>query len=331
MIQYLVRRFIYMIVLLVLLSVVVFVIIQLPPGDFIDEYLNRMTAFGYEFTPEMIDELNERWGFREPLYFQYWKWISNIVFRGDFGISAYYEQPVSELIGERMALSMALSFSTMIFTTAIVWPVGIYVALHPYTATDYTMTILGFLGLATPNFLLALILMFLLQRYLGMSAGGLFSPEYVAAPWSLAKFWDLLKHMPVPIFVIGTAGTAGGIRVMRATVMDELGKQYVITARAKGVSELRLLFKYPVRLALNPWASGFGGIFAGILGGEALVSIVLSLPTVGPLMLESLLRQDLQLSASLLFFFGALGLLGTLMSDMMLVALDPRIRFEKRG
>ena len=320
-----------MLVLLVLLSVVVFAIIQLPPGDFIDTFIRRMELFGYELTDQQIAQLAERWGFTDPLYVQYWKWITNIVFRGDFGESAEHGKAVADLIGERIALSMALSFSTMIFTTLIVWPVGIYVATHPYTPTDYTATVLGFLGLATPNFLLALILMFLLNRFLGWSPGGLFSPEFVAAPWSFAKVIDLIKHMPVPIFVIGTAGTAGGIRVMRATLMDELGKQYVVTARAKGVHELRLLFRYPVRMALNPWASGLSGFFQGIVGGEALVSIVLSLPTVGPLLLQALLTQDLQLAASLLLFFGSLGLLGTLMSDLILVALDPRIRFEKSG
>ena len=320
-----------MLVLLALLSVVVFAIIQLPPGDFIDQYIIWIEIFGYRLTDLEIEQLADRWGFNEPIYIQYWKWISNILLRGDFGESMFHNKPVADLIGERIVLSMALSFSTIIFTTLIVWPVGIYVATHPYTPGDYTATVLGFLGLATPNFLLALILMFVLQRYLGLSPGGLFSPEYVAAPWSIAKVVDLLKHMPVPIFVIGTAGTAGGIRVLRTTIMDELGKQYVVTARAKGVGELRLLFRYPVRLAMNPWVSGLSGLFAGIVSGEALTSIVLSLPTVGPLLLEALLKQDLQLAGSLLLFLGSLGLLGTLVSDMLLVVVDPRIRFEKKG
>ena len=319
-----------MIILLILSSIVVYIVIELPPGDWITNYLIYLQRFNYEVTDEFIDSLQERWGFRDPAYVQYWKWISNILFRGDFGESAVYDQPVVELIGERIALSIALSFSTLIFSTIIVWPTAIYVATHPYTRTDYTVTVLGFLGLATPNFLLALILMFLLQRYLGWSPGGLFSPDYVAAPWSFAKVIDLIKHMPVPIFVIGTAGTAGGIRSLRAVIMDELGKQYVITARAKGVGEIKLLFKYPVRLALNPWASGMSGFFVGLISGEALTSIVLSLPTVGPLLLQALLNQDLQLAASLLLFLFSLGLLGTLMSDLLLVLVDPRIRFEKR-
>ena len=330
MAQYIVRRFIYMILLLILSSMVVYILIELPPGDWITNYIHFLERFGYEVDEAFVDKLQERWGFRDPVYVQYFKWFTNIVIRGDFGESAVYQMPVADLIGERIALSMALSFSTFIFSTLIVWPVAIYVSTHAYTGTDYTVTVFGFLGLATPNFLLALILMFLLQRYLGWSPGGLFSPDYVAAPWSFAKVIDLIKHMPVPIFVIGTAGTAGGIRSLRAVIMDELGKQYVVTARAKGVGELRLLFKYPIRLALNPWASGVGGFFVGLISGEALTSIVLSLPTVGPLMLTSLLQQDLQLAASLLLFTFALGLIGTLMSDLILVLVDPRIRFEKR-
>ena len=331
MTRYIIRRFFYMFVLLVLLSITVFIIIQLPPGDWIDQYMVYIELFGYRLTDQEIEQLEVRWGFNDPIYVQYWKWFSNIIFRGDFGESMFHNRPVADLIGERIVLSMVLSFSALIFTTLIVWIVGVYVATHPYTPGDYTATVFGFLGLATPNFLLALILMFVLQRYLGFSPGGLFSPEYVAAPWSFAKVIDLIKHMPVPVFVIGTAGTAGGIRVLRATIMDELTKQYVVTARAKGAHEFRLLFKYPVRLAMNPWVSGLAGIFAAIVAGEALTSIVLSLPTVGPLLLESLLHQDLQLSASLLLVLGSLGLLGTLMSDLLLVAVDPRIRFEKKG
>ena len=330
MASYIGRRLFYMVLMLIMLSFVAFAVIQLPPGDWIDNFLYYMERFGVELDDSAIEALNRRWGFRDPFYVQYWKWITNIIFRGDFGESATYNRPVADLIGERIMLSIVLSLSTMVVTYLIAIPIGIYSATHPYSVGDYSGAVFGFMGLATPNFLLALILMFLFQRHFGWSPGGLFSPEYLVAPWSFAKVVDLMKHLPVPLLVIGTAGTAGMIRVLRTTLMDELGRQYVVTARAKGVHEGRLLFKYPIRLAINPMVSGLAGLLAGVVSGEALVSIVLSLPTVGPLLLTALLEQDLQIAASLILFLGSLGLFGTLISDLLLVVVDPRIRFEKQ-
>ena len=328
--SYIGRRLFYMVLLMMMLSFVAFSVIQLPPGDWIDQFIYYMERFGVTLDESAIEALNKRWGFKDPFYVQYYKWITNIIFRGDFGESAAYNKPVADLIGERIFLSIVLSLSSMVVTYLIAVPIGIYSATHPYSVGDYSATVFGLMGLATPNFLLALILMFLFQRYLGWSPGGLFSPEYLIAPWSFAKVIDLMKHLPMPLIVIGTAGTAGMIRVLRTTLMDELGKQYVVTARAKGVAEGRLLFKYPIRLAINPMVSGMAGLLAGVVSGEALVSIVLSLPTVGPLLLTSLLTQDLQIAASLILFLGSLGLFGTLLSDLLLVVVDPRIRFEKQ-
>lgn len=328
--SYIVRRLFYMVLLLTMLSFVAFAIIQLPPGDWIDNFVYYMERFGVTLDESAIEALNRRWGFKDPFYVQYYKWITNIIFRGDFGESAAYNRPVSELIGERIFLSIVLSLSTLVVTWLIAVPIGIYSATHPYSAGDYAGTVFGFMGLATPNFLLALILMFVFQRYFGWSPGGLFSPEYLIEPWSFGKVIDLLKHLPVPLIVIGTAGTAGMIRVLRTSLMDELARQYVVAARARGVAEGRLLFKYPIRLAINPIVSGTAGLLVGIVSGEAIVSIVLSLPTVGPLLLTAVIEQDLQIAASLILFLGSLGLFGTLLSDLLLVAVDPRIRFERQ-
>jgi peptide/nickel transport system permease protein len=244
------------------------------------------------------------------------------------GQSFEWNQPVSKLIGDRLLLTMLLSLATIIFTYVVAIPIGIYSATHQYSVTDYAATVFGFVGLATPNFLLALLMMFVFYKYFGWSVGGLFSPEYQLAPWSFGKVLDLLKHLPIPIIVIGTAGTAGMIRVMRATLLDELNKQYVITARAKGVPERRLLIKYPIRLAINPMVSHIGGLLPAIVSGATITSIVISLPTVGPLLLRAVFSQDMYLAGSLGMFLGSLGLVGVLISDLLLVVVDPRIRFE---
>ena len=234
-------------------------------------------------------------------------------------------------MGERLALTVTLSISTLIVTYLIAIPIGIYSATHQYSVADYSFTTLGFVGLATPNFLLALILMFLFYKYFNWSVGGLFSPEYQLAPWSLGKVIDLIKHFPIPLLVIGTAGAASLIRIMRATLLDELGKQYVITARAKGVSERSLLFRYPVRVAVNPVVSTIGWLLPETISGATLTAIVLSLPTVGPLLLRALEAQDMYLAGSMVMLLSALGILGTLISDLLLVVVDPRIRFERQA
>ena len=330
MLNYLIRRVLYMIVVLVILSAVSFTIIQLPPGDFLSMLIENMNSRGTVVSEQEMRTLEKHYGLDQPLVVQYLKWLANLV-RGDMGRSFQWNQPVTELIRERLALTVTISLATLLLTYLIAIPIGIYSATHQYSFGDYTFTVLGFVGLATPNFLLALILMFLLYKYTGWSVGGLFSPEYSAAPWSLAKFVDLLKHLPIPLIVIGTAGTAWTIRVMRGCLLDELKKQYVITARSKGLNERSLLMKYPIRIAINPVISTIGGLLPTIISGATLTSIVISLPTIGPLLLRALQAQDMFLAGSMLMLLSALGIIGNLISDMLLVAVDPRIRFEKQS
>jgi peptide/nickel transport system permease protein len=327
MLSYIIRRLIYMVILLLALSVVAFTIIQLPPGDYLSSLIQRLQQQNIQVNEEQIRALESQYGLDLPVYMQYFKWMWNM-FHGDFGKSFQWNEPVSKLIGERLLLTVTISLMTLLFTYLFAIPVGIYSATHQYSVFDYSFTFLGFVGLATPNFLLALILMFIFFKYFGWSAGGLFSPQYQLAPWGFGKVVDLLKHLPIPIIVIGTAGTAGMIRVMRGTLLDELKKQYVVTARAKGVSERKLLFKYPVRVAINPMVSTIGGILPAIVSGATITSIVISLPTVGPLLLRAIMAQDMYLAGSMVMFLSALGLIGTLISDMLLIVVDPRIRFE---
>ena len=329
MLNYIIRRIFYMIVVLLVLSVVSFFIIQLPPGDFLTAFIENMRAQGTVVSEEQILSLKEYYGLDQPMYLQYLKWLGNLL-QGDLGQSFQWNQPVTELIKERLALTVTISLISLVLTYLIAIPIGIYSATHQYSLGDYAFTVFGFMGLATPNFLLALVLMFLLYKYAGWSVGGLFSPEYVVAPWSLAKVVDLLKHLPIPLVVIGTAGTAWTIRVMRGCLLDELKKQYVITARSKGLNERSLLIKYPIRIAINPVISTIGGLLPTIISGATLTSIVISLPTIGPLLLRALRAQDMFLAGSMLMLLSALGIIGNLISDMLLVAIDPRIRFENQ-
>jgi peptide/nickel transport system permease protein len=328
--SYIVRRLIYMVILLLALSVVTFALIELPPGDYATTFVETMRQRGVILDQDAIDSLVERFGLGQPLYQKYLRWFGDLL-RGDMGDSFQYNVAVTRLIGERLALTVSLSLATLFLAYGIAIPIGVYSATRQYSIGDYTFTILGFIGLATPNFLLALILMFFTFKFFGWSVGGLFSPDFLLAPWSPAKFLDLVKHLPVPLIVIGTAGTAGLIRIMRGTLLDELGKQYVVTARVKGLHESRLRIKYPIRMAINPLVSTVGYILPEIISGETLVAIVLSLPTVGPLLLTALLNQDQFLAGSLILMLGALGIIGTMVSDMLLVVVDPRIRFEVRG
>ena len=328
MLNYVIRRIAYMFVVLLILSVVSFVLIQLPPGDYLTSIIMRLRAQGTDVSEEMIAAYTKRYGLDLPLTTQFFRWFSGI-FRGDFGMSFQYNKPVAELIGQRLALTIAVSMFTLLFTYIVSIPIGIYSATHQYSAGDYLFTTLGFVGLATPNFLLALILMFFFNKQFGISIGGLFSPELRLEPWSLAKFWDMIKHLPVPIIVVGTAGTAALIRVMRGTLLDELRKQYVITARAKGVRELKVLVRYPVRVALNPVISTVGWILPAIVSGGTITAVVLDLPTTGPLLLQALLNQDMYLAGSFVMLLAVLTVVGTFLSDILLVAVDPRIRFER--
>jgi len=330
MLSYIIRRSLYMLIILLAVSVVAFVIIQLPPGDYLTTFVEQLRATGIGIDEEQLRSLEKQYGLNLPVYAQYFKWMGNML-HGDFGDSFAYRRPVSELIAERLPLTTTISILALLFVYAVAIPIGIYSATHQYSIGDYTFTVAGFFGLATPNFLFALVLMFLFYKYFGLSAGGLFSRAYQLAPWSLGKIIDMLKHLPIPIIVIATAGTAGLIRVMRGCLLDELQKQYVITARAKGVSEGRLLFKYPVRIAINPIISTVGWLLPSIVSGETITAIVLSLPTVGPLIFEALIIQDMYLAGSAIMLLTFLTVIGTLISDILLVWIDPRIRYEKRG
>jgi peptide/nickel transport system permease protein len=329
MLGYAFRRFLYMLVLLVLVSAAAFTIIQLPPGDYVDILVAQMEArTGTRMRADEIQALRVAYGVDRPMLFQYFKWVSKLV-RGDFGISIRYERPVIDMLAERLPLTVIVALFTMIFTYIVAIPIGIYSATHQYSFVDYFVTGFGFIGLATPNFLLALLLMFFLFKVFDFTSTGLFSFQYMNAPWSMAKFVDLLKHLPVPVIVIGTAGTAGLIRVLRGTLLDELRKQYVITARAKGLPEIKLLFKYPVRVAINPLVSTIGWTLPWIFSGATITSIVLNLPTTGPLLFEGLLKQDMELAGSIIMILSFFTVIGTFLSDILLVAIDPRIRYEK--
>jgi len=326
---YVIRRFFYMVILLYLLSIVAFIIIQLPPGDYITTYISELEAFsGMRLEEPEIMALRKTYGVDQPIYVQYFKWAWRML-HGNLGISLQWQRPVIDLIMERLPLTVIISFLTLIFTYIVAIPIGIYSATHQYSVGDYIFTTGGFIGLATPNFLLALVLMFFFYKYLGWNVGGLFSVQYMDTAWSIGKFIDMLKHLPIPIIVVGTAGTAGLIRVMRGCLLDELHKQYVITARAKGVGERTLLFKYPVRVAINPIISTIGWALPGIVSGTIITAIVLNLPTTGPLFFQALLKQDLELAGSTVMFLSFLTLIGTFISDILLVLVDPRIRYEK--
>ena len=331
--SYILRRLLYMIIVVFAFSIVSFIIIQLPPGDYLNSFMAKlMTAGGAssEASAELVEAMRESYGLNKPLHIQYLNWMKNI-FKGDFGWSLEYRRPVAEILAERLPLTILISLLSLIFVYAVAIPIGIYSATHQYTFLDYTATVFGFAGLATPNFILALVLMVTLSRLFGFSAGGLFSVEFLTEDWSWAKFIDLLKHLPVPIIVIGTAGTAGLIRVMRGCLLDELRKQYVVTARAKGVSEKRLLMKYPVRIAITPIISTIGWMLPAIVAGETITSIVLSLPTVGPVLFNALMSEDMYLSGSIILMLTTLTVVGTFLSDILLTVVDPRVRYTEKS
>jgi peptide/nickel transport system permease protein len=322
------RRFLYMLVNFAVISLIAFVVIQLPPGDFVD-YL-EMRNVGYESRPlseEEIAALRHMYGLDRPIYVQYLFWVGNFV-RGRLGVSFLWEEPIARLIAERLPYTIVVAFSTLFFTYLVSLAIGVYSATHQYSLGDYVATVFGFVGLAIPNFLFALVLMVLIQKAFGVSLIGLFSSEYADAPWSFAKLADFLMHLWVPIVVIGTAGTAAVIRILRASMLDELKKQYVIVARAKGLGEGRLIFKYPVRVALNPVITTFGIQLPQAISGTAITAIVLNLPTLGPLLLSALTNQDMYLAGAIIMLTSALVLLGAFVSDLLLAVNDPRIRFD---
>ena len=324
------RRLLWMIPTLIVISLLSFTIIQLPPGDYLTSYIAALEATGDTVSEEQVAALRARYNLDEPYHIQYIRWLTGLV-RGDLGMSFEWNKPVTGLIGERIMLTVVISIVTLSFTWAVAVPIGIVSAVRQYSIWDYLFTFLGFVGLATPGFLLALILMFVGYRAFGVSAGGLFSPEFEAAPWSGAKVVDLLAHLWIPVLVVGLSGTAGLIRVMRGNLLDELRKLYVVTARAKGVSPIKLILKYPVRVALNPLISTVGWLLPQIVSGSVIVAVVLGLPTTGPLLLRALMNQDMYLAGSMVMILSGLTVVGTLISDLMLLWLDPRIRYEARG
>ena len=327
MLTYFLQRLLYMIVLLAVLSVVVFVIIQLPPGDYATSYIEMLRTQGREVDESQIASIRRQYNLDLPLYAQYLKWTGGLL-RGYLGQSFFWNKPINDLLSERVPLTIVVSLCTLVFTYAIALPVGIFSATHQYSAFDYIFTVSGFVGLALPNFLFALIFVFLLYQLFGLSVGGLFSSDYVAQPWSWGKIIDLVKHLPVPVIVVGASGTAGIIRVMRATMLDELRKPYVESARAKGLAEGRLLLKYPVRVAINPILSTIGWSLPGIFSGSTIVSVVLALPTVGPLLLDALRAQDFYVAGSILMILSVLTMIGTFISDLLLAWADPRVRLD---
>jgi len=328
MAQYIAKRILLMIPTLFAISVVCFVIINLPPGDYVDRLVMEARNRGETLTAEQVVGMRALYGLDKPLTQQYVTWISDIVLRGDLGHSFRWNVPVTTLLGERLLLTVALSLITLVFVWALSLPIGVISAVRQYSVWDYLLTFIGFIGLAIPNFLIALVLMYLSFKYLGQSVGGLFSPQYVNAPWSVARVMDLLSHLWVPMIVLGTAGTAELVRTLRANLLDEVRRPYVTTARTRGLSEARLLVKYPLRHALNPFVSSQSGIFVNIVSGGTIVSIVLGLQTIGPLLLESFQDQDMFLAGSSIMMLAVLAMVGTIVSDVVLAWLDPRIRFR---
>jgi len=325
MLRFVVRRILLMLPTVFAISVISFAIIKAPPGDFVDSYVAALRNRGQQVDPAFVESLRSAYGLRQPVYVQYAKWISRLV-QGDLGRSLQWQRPVTGLLVERLPWSITVSMFAYVFIWLIGLPIGIMSATHQYSVRDYVATLLGFIGLATPAFLIALILLYLNFVYTGNVALGLFSPYYQTAPWSPAKVVDLLSHLWIPALVVGLSGTAGMIRVLRANLLDELSKPYVMYARSKGLSERKLLYKYPLRIALNPVISTVGWTLPDLVNGELLVSMVLGLPTVAPIFLNALMNEDMYLAGSVVFVLSVLTVIGTLLSDILLAWLDPRIR-----
>jgi peptide/nickel transport system permease protein len=326
--KYLSRRFLYAIFTIWVISIVAFAVIQLPPGDYVSDMVRRLRAQSGDVPPEWEQRMREVYGFDDPLYVQYYKWIRNIILRGNFGYSFMYKRDAREMIIERLPMSAALSFGSFMLIWSIALPLGITAAVKKYSIFDYGASFVGFFGLAIPNFVLALIALYISYRVLGRASIGLFSSEYIDQPWTLGRFINLLQNLLVPALVVGLSGIAGLVQTMRANLLDELNKPYVITARSKGLSERRLLWKYPVRHALNPFISTIGWMLPALVSGEAIVSIVLNLPTAGPVLYNALMQQDQYVAAGFILMLSTLTIIGTFISDLLLAWLDPRIRLQ---
>ena len=333
MLGYILQRSLLAILTICVLSVISWVVIELPPGDYVTIYVRELSSGGGDFS--IADDgviatgLREQYGLDSNTFVRYWKWIARIIFEQDLGTSMEYGKPVSEVVGERLLMTFILALTTAVFAWGLAVPIGIYSAVRQHSPEDYVFTFIGFLGLAVPDFLLALWLMWVSFSYFGTSIGGLFSPEFINEPWSWARLQDLIEHLWIAAFVVGTAGTAALIRVMRANLLDELNKPYVITARAKGMKEWKMVMKYPVRVALNPLISTLGYLLPFLISGAIIVSVVLNLPTEGPLLLRALLAEDMFISATIVMVLGVMTVLGTLLSDILLGLLDPRIRMTQ--
>lgn len=334
MFNFLIQRILIMIPTLLVISIIVFIIIQLPPGDFLSNQLSELRSQGDTAAIEKIEFLRAQFGLDKPMIEQYAVWLGAWpgpdgfagLLQGDLGHSFEFDLPVNEVVGDRVWLTFIVSFTTILFTWLVSFPIGVYSATHQYSWGDHSLTFIGFIGLATPNFLLALVLLYFANIWFGTEIGGLMDEQYLDAPWSLAKAGSILAHLWVPVVVIGTSGTAGMIRRLRANLLDELQKQYVVTGRAKGLAPLKLLLKYPLRMSLNPFIADIGNLLPQIISGAAIVSVVLSLPTTGPMLLQALQSQDQFLAGSFLMALATLTVIGMFLSDIALAALDPRIR-----
>jgi peptide/nickel transport system permease protein len=327
MLQYIGHRLLLAIPTLFFISLISFILIQLPPGNFLEDYVAQLAQNGEQVDAQQIAALKEAYGLDQPSYVQYFKWMRNILLHGDFGQSFEWKLPVAQLIWDRMGFTFALTVSTLIFTWLLAIPIGVYSATHQYSKLDYLITGVGFFGLGIPGFMIALALMWVAFAVFGQDVGGLFSPPFKEAPWSLAKVWDMIKHLWIPVIILGTEGTAGLIRIMRANLLDELHKPYVTASRARGLSERRLTWEYPVRVALNPFVSSAGFALPELVNGATIISVVLSLPTMGPLLLNALTAQDMYLAGAFILLVSALTVIGVLISDILLAWLDPRIRY----
>ncbi|MBU6286835.1 MAG: ABC transporter permease [Chloroflexota bacterium] len=329
MLAYTFQRLLLSIPTIFVISVLSFVLIQLPPGDFLTSYAATLAAMGEQMSGDTLQLLREAYGLDQPIYVQYYKWVWGILSRGDFGLSLEWRQPVASLIWERMGLTIALTLSTLLFTWLLAIPIGIYSATNQYSFFDYLFTTIGFIGLGVPGFMLALVVMWLSFSWFGADVGGLFSDQYKNAPWSFGRVWDLIKHLWVPMLILGMEGAAGLIRTMRANLLDELHKPYVTAARARGLDETVLTYEYPVQVALNPFISTLGWALPGLVNGGTIISVTLSLPTAGPLLLRALQSQDMYLAGAFILVLGTLTILGTLISDLLLAWIDPRIRLDR--
>ena len=330
MLNYLLRRALYAVMAIWAVSIISFFIINLPPGDYVTSYIAQLQNTGSIVLADEAENLREFYGINRPLYVQYGKWINQIA-HGNLGYSFEFGLPVNDVIGERLILTMVLALVTVVFIWIVAIPIGIFSAVRQYSIWDHVFTFFGFIGLAVPDFLLALVMMYLAFVIFDFSIGGLFSPDYVAVGWSLGRVWDLMKHMVIPVIILGTSGTASLIRITRANLLDELRKPYVATARAKGMPEWKLILKYPVRLALNPAVSLTAYILPFLVSGSIVVSVVLGLPTVGPILLKALVAQDMFLAGAIILIIGWMTVVGTFFSDLLLVLVDPRVRFAGRG